>query len=94
MSQEYKMSMEKEPIKTIQYDRVKFKYVSSHYDIHLNGTCIYEGSLCEFKCELPGYDEEKDEWEEAYAKIYKLDYKEKLKWLWRQWLFEKCIIIR
>ena len=71
--------MEREPIKTLPYNEVKFKFVSNHYDVHLNGSCLYENSICEFESD------------EQWVKIYKLNWIEKLKWIWKQWLFEKCV---
>ena len=53
--------MEREPIKILPYDKVQFKFISDHYDVHLNGSCIYENSICEFKSDYPNYDEDKDE---------------------------------
>ena len=82
---------EKILIKTLPYDEVKFRWVSNHYDIHLNGTCIYDDELCEFRGEYPDYNEETDDWEEIFVKIYKLNFINKLKWYWRQWKFEKCV---
>ena len=37
------------------------------------------------------WDEDKEEWEEQIVKIYKLNWINKLKWIWKQWLFEKCV---
>ena len=45
--------MEQKPIKILPYDKVQFKFISNHYDIHLNGSCIYENSICEFKVITP-----------------------------------------
>ena len=83
--------MEREPIKTLPYNEVKFKFISNHYDVHLNGSCLYENSICEFKSEYPNYNEETDDWDEQWVNIYKLNWREKLKWIWKQWLFEKCV---
>ena len=83
--------MELEPIKILPYDKVQFKFITNHYDVHLNGSCLYENSICEFKSEYPNYNEETDEWDEQWVKIYKLNWIEKLKWVWKQWLFEKCV---
>jgi hypothetical protein len=78
-------------IADINYENVEFRFISNHYDVHLGGTCIYNGELCEFKNQYPELDEETDEWEEMIVEIYKLTLKEKIKWYWRQWLFEKCV---
>lgn len=83
--------MKRELIKTIPYNEVKFKWISNHYDVHLNGSCIFNGKLCEFENKLPGYNEDTDEWDEMFVKIYKLDFISKIKLYWRQWLFEKCV---
>ena len=83
--------MKKELIKTLPYDEVKFRWVSNHYDVHLNGTCTYNGDLCEFENKYPEYIEETDEMEEMFVKIYKLNFIGKLKWKFKQWKFEKCV---
>ncbi len=83
--------MKRELIKTLPYNEVKFRWISNHYDVHLNGTCMYNGDLCEFENKYPDYNEETDDWEEMYVKIYKLDLISKLKWYWKQWKFEKCV---
>jgi hypothetical protein len=78
-------------IADVNYDKVKFKFISNHWDIHLNGTCIYNGELCEFKNKYPDYNEETDDWEEMIVEIFQLNLKEKLAWYKKQWLFEKCV---
>lgn len=83
--------MEREPIKILPYSDVQFKFISDHYDVHLRGSCIYENSICEFKNDYPEYDEENEEWRDMKVKIYKLNWIKKLNWIWKQWLFEKCI---
>ena len=83
--------MKTELIKTLPYSEVNFRWVSNHYDIHLDGSCIYNGELCQFKTEYPEFDEEKDEWKDAMTEIYKLNWLGKLKWMCKQWLFEKCV---
>jgi hypothetical protein len=79
------------PIATILYDDVKFKFITNHYDVHLNGTCIFNGELCEFENEYPDYNEEKDDWEEMFVKIYKLSRREKFEWRKKQFLFEQAV---
>lgn len=83
--------MKRELIKILPYDKVDFKWISNHWDVHLNGTCIYNGDLCEFENDYPSYNEETDEWEEMMVRIYKLNYFEKAKWTKRQLMFEKCV---
>jgi hypothetical protein len=83
--------MKRELVRILPYSDVKFRFISNHYDVHLNGTCIYDHSICEFENNYPSYDEEKEEWEEMMVEIYKLDWAFKLKWMWRQWWFEKCV---
>ena len=70
--------MKRELIKTLPYNEVKFRWISNHYDVHLNGTCMYNGDLCEFENKYPGYNEETDDCEEMFVKIYKLDLISKL----------------
>jgi len=79
------------PIAILPYDEVDFKFVCNHYDVHLNGSCVYNNKLCEFINVYPEYNEEKDEFEEMFVKIYTLNWIEKIRWLRRQWLFEVCI---
>jgi len=81
----------KELIAEIPYEHVKFKYVSNHYDMHLNGTCIYDGEICEFVNPYPDYSEELDDLVYENVKIYRLGIAEKIKWIWKQWLFEQCV---
>jgi hypothetical protein len=83
--------MEKKLLKILPYDEVDFRFISNHYDVHLNGTCMLDGKICEFENEYPEYDDEKDDFKEMFVKIYKLDFINKLKWRWQQWKFEKCI---
>ena len=83
--------MQKEPIAILPYDKVDFNFVSSYYDMNLNGSCTFQNSLCEFQGLQPDYNDEKEEFEEIYVEIYKLNIIEKFKWLWKQWLFEKCV---
>jgi hypothetical protein len=83
--------MKRELIKTLSYNEVKFRWISDHYDVHLKGTCMYNGELCEFENECPNYNEETDDCEEMFVKIYKIDLISKLKCYWKQWKFEKCI---
>ena len=78
-------------IAIIKYSEVKFRFISNHYDEHLNGSCIYNNELCEFQTISGDYNETTDTWSDSVCKIYKLTYKEKLKWLFKQWLFEKCV---
>lgn len=81
----------KKLIASIPYENVKFRWVSNHYDVHLHGTCTYEGDLCEFEHTYPEYDEENDSWIEEGVRIYKLGFLEKLRWRRRQFLFEQCV---
>ena len=78
-------------LKTIPYCEVNFRFISNHYDLHIEGTCLYENEICYFFTHLPDYDEENDCWKEAFTMIYKLTTYEKVKWLLKQWLFEKCV---
>ena len=66
----------------IRYNDVDFKWISNHYDMHLNGTCIFNMELCEFKTGI-GDDE--------MVEIIKLGFGQKLWWRYRQWKFEKCV---
>lgn len=75
----------------IPYENVDFKFISSHYDVHLKGTCIYNNELCEFNNEYPEYDENTDDYKDMFVEIYKLNWISKIKWYWKQWLFEQCV---
>lgn len=72
-------------IKTLPYNEVNFRWISNHYDVHLNGTCMINGSLHEFENDYPEEDEH------MLVRIYELDLISKLKWYWKQWKFEKCV---
>lgn len=37
-----KRIMKRELIKTLPYDKVDFRWISDHYDVHLNGSCEHE----------------------------------------------------
>ena len=67
-----------EEIATIDHAKVKFLWVSDHYDQHLKGLCKYEESTCVFQCE---YQEDK-------VKIFKLSEDEERDWLTKKYLFE------
>jgi len=83
--------MGKDLIKILPYEQVKFKWISDHYNIHLNGTCIYNNELCEFDIDNSTYDDETDEYDGLFVNIYKLNFIDKLKWRFKQWKFEKCV---
>ena len=72
-------------ITTIPYDEVDFNFISSHYDVHLNGTCIHKGDLCEFYTHRE-YDDDADEFIDIVS-IYKLSFIEKLRWELKQYMF-------
>jgi len=76
-------------IATIPYDEVDFNFITNHYDIHLHGTCIYKGDLCEFYTHRE-YNDEVDEFIYTVS-VYKLTFIEKLKWEFKQYMFELCV---
>jgi len=78
-------------IAIIPYSEVKFRFVSNHYDEHLIGNCIYNNELCAFRTISGEYNEETNTWTDSVCKIYKLSRQDKLRWLFKQWLFEKCV---
>jgi hypothetical protein len=89
------MKKESSIIATIPYEEVCFKWVSHHWDINLNGICIYENELCEFETFFV-YDKDEEDEElqgdyDAFVRIYKLNFLQKLKWLWRKRKFELCV---
>lgn len=76
----------------LPYDRVDFVWVKSHYDIHLEGLCKYNGELHRFKVGSDfGYDEGVEDYILPIMNIYKLNRIEKFKWLCRKKLFEICV---
>jgi len=92
-------------IATIPYDDVNFRWVSNHWDIHLNGICEYQNQICEFKTiqgeghwtyilDEKGEEVEEDEYVETIptvCEIYELTEKEKKERLSRQRKFEICV---
>jgi hypothetical protein len=78
-----------ELITTIPYDEVDFNFISSHYDIHLHGTCIYKSDLCVFYTHRE-YDDDMDDFIDTVS-IYKLTFIEKLRWELKQYMFELCV---
>lgn len=48
-------------ITTIPYSATNFKWVSNHYDLHLQGLCTYAGETCYFQTLEGDWNEEKDE---------------------------------
>ena len=76
---------------TLPYSEVNFRFIYNHWDVHLGGTCMYNGELCVFENEAPDYDKEADEWAEMYVRIYQVSFIDKLKLRWRQFLFEQCV---
>lgn len=77
--------MKRKLVEILPYEEVDFRWVSDHYDVHLNGTCIFNSSLHEFENDYPIDDND------MLVKIYELDFLSKLKWYWKQWKFEKCV---
>ncbi len=79
-------------IATIPYDEVDFIWVTTHWDLHLNGICNYNGKICEFITTI-GSGHWKDEFiddHEHYnyivdspdmCEIYSLSESEKRRWL-------------
>lgn len=78
-------------VAVIPYDEIRFRYINNHHDIHLGGLCYYNNNIHYFKCDYPGYNEATEEYDLAYGKIYSLSFKNKIKLLFRQFLFEQCI---
>lgn len=89
-------------ITKIPYRETKFLYVYSHWDIHLEGICTYNGKICKFITDdsewydyLSKFDDENDDVDyDAYTIwciIYEISFFEKIKLLWRKKLFEVCV---
>lgn len=75
----------------ISYESVDSRWVSQHWDLHLQGICYFNGEICEFKTIYPDFDDDKGDWSETIVMIYNLTLLEKIKWVIRQSLFEFCI---
>ena len=70
----------------VKYDDMQFHYITSHYDLHWAGTCIYNGKIAEFvtrdetdyeaindacpSCKDGGTNDYKDCTCEAYAELW------------------------
>jgi hypothetical protein len=82
---------DRKPHITLPYNEVDFLWVSDHYDIHLSGICKYQGRIYEFFTEDPGYNEETDDWEPIYTKLFYLTRYQIIKWLLKKKMFEICV---
>lgn len=69
----------------VPYDSVKFKFIESHWDVHLMGLCYYENSVCEF---ITIKDDAENCYENPICEIRFLSFIEKIKKLFKQKLFE------
>lgn len=79
-------------IATIPYSEVKFKWISSHWDIHLKGLCVHGGEVCLFETQGEGgYWNDEDEWIEPLVDIYELSIGELVEWNARQRKFEMMV---
>lgn len=64
---------------------IEFIWITSHWDVHREGLCQYDGNLCYFKI----IDNEDDFYNNNIKySIYELTWKEKLHYLKRKKLFE------
>jgi len=61
-------------IALLPYEKIDFIY----QDTNFNGICRYRNSICEFKTIKPAM---------TYAEIFSLTFMEKIKWLFRKWIF-------
>ena len=73
----------------IEYKDIDLLWVSSHYDFHRDGICLYNGEVCRFNCieELADNDDD----EKIVCTIYALTPQQQKEWLRRKWLFETCV---
>ena len=78
-------------ITTLQEQDVNFIWVSDHYDYHKNGLCLYRGKYCEFKGKEVEIKNNNYIFNNVYYDIYKLSFKEKIKWLYNKKIFEWCV---
>jgi hypothetical protein len=75
-------------ITTIAYHKMDFVFISDHWDLHLVGTCFYEGNLCYFKTLDDDFEDEIVEDWETVCEIFALTFLEKIYWRWQQKKFE------
>lgn len=68
-------------ITEIVYENVEIYWIEDFYDMALSGLCHYENKLCYFETKPGQYDDEIEEWEDSFTKIFRLSIIEKAKWL-------------
>lgn len=78
-------------VAVIPYGEIRFRYINNHHDIHLGGLCYYNETIHYFKCDYPNYNDDTEEYDVVYGKIYSLTFRDKAKLLFRQYMFELCI---
>lgn len=79
---------------TLHSDEVDFIWYWSHYDVHLEGLCKYDGNLCRFEHVRFVWEEDEDgdlEIVDNLYDIFSLTLKDKIKLKLRQWKFELCV---
>jgi hypothetical protein len=71
-------------MKKMRYEDVKFRFITNHYDVHLSGTCSYNGRIARFKNLDPYADK-------MWCQITELNFVERTKERLRQLWFEICV---
>lgn len=69
---------------TVLYHQMSWVWVSSYYDVPLDGLCRWDGALCSFEI----IDVEA---EPPLYRVAVLTWLERVRWLARKWLFELCV---
>lgn len=72
----------------VPYEYMHFEWVSSHYDVHLEGLCRVNGELMYFKTEKSHLCYP---WRNLRCHVFPLRGIDKLAWRIRQRLFEVCV---
>ena len=68
-------------MQNIPYEKMEFKWISGHHDIHLNGLCIVNKELYRFETDYNNF----------VCTVHKLTLVQKCKWVLRKKAFELCV---
>ena len=71
----------------IDYDHMRWEWISSHWDIHLKGLCWVNGELCRFTMQPWCYPFR----HMPKCHVFRLSAGDRLRWRLRQRLFEWCV---
>jgi hypothetical protein len=76
-------------MKEVWDNDVKYRWVTSYYDMPLQGTCYYEDKLWRFQ--RSNKTDNMDEYYSEILELYPLTILEQLKWKLKQKWFEICV---